>query len=343
MTVISNDTGVHLGSVGLGLGSVKGCVAMALISNHRFVELSQYQSALRAVHADAVVSGKGRFKARLTSVTFPRLWMQSGSENLPRVARLCIDPSRAPITFQSHSKQPPTVFSGKEVSPGDLIFFSRGESFVNRTAGLNDWSAMSLDPEALTDASHAITGRDLTTPRSTRVMRPAAALVTRLTDLHRRVMHMAVSVPERLAHPEVARAVEHEMVHLMVRCLADHSESEDLIGNDRPTVIIRKFHELAIANPLRPLHLAEVCAGIGVSERTLMRCCNDQLGLGPIRFLWLRRMGMVRAALARADAMLSSVTEIATAHGFWELGRFAVNYRRIYGESPSQTLARTSA
>jgi len=37
------------------------------------------------------------------------------------------------------------------------------------------------------------------------------------------------------------------------------------------------------------------------------------------------------------------VTAIATGCGFFELGRFAVEYRSLFGESPSVSLARTRA
>ncbi|WP_428664189.1 helix-turn-helix domain-containing protein [Reyranella sp.] len=316
---------------------------MAVSRTLTFAEPDQYQSALRAVEADVIVNGKGRFHARVTHVNFSRLWLQSGSDNLPRIARLANDPSRAPIFLQTHSSQAPIIIAGKEISPSDLIVFRNGETHINRSMGPSSWGAMSLDPEALADAGRVIAGRELTFPPNTYSTRPPPELLSRLTYLHRRAIQLAAEGPERLGHPEVARSLEHDMVHLMVRCIIDQSGSDDRIGNFRHKAIIQKFEELAVANPHRPLHLAEVCAATGATERTLLRCCHEQFGMGPIRFLWLRRMNMVRAALARADASSSNVTKVATAHGFWELGRFAVSYRRIYGESPSRTLARTSA
>ena len=62
--------------------------------------------------------------------------------------------------------------------------------------------------------------------------------------------------------------------------------------------------------------------------------------MGPIRYLTLRRMNLARAALLRADANKTNVTRVVTDHGFWELGRFSVAYRTLFGELPSETLRR---
>ncbi|MBR0831520.1 helix-turn-helix domain-containing protein [Bradyrhizobium manausense] len=62
--------------------------------------------------------------------------------------------------------------------------------------------------------------------------------------------------------------------------------------------------------------------------------------MGPIRYLALRRMRLARRAVVRSDPSRTTVTKIVSDHGFWELGRFSVAYRMLFGESPSCTLQR---
>jgi transcriptional regulator GlxA family with amidase domain len=101
-----------------------------------------------------------------------------------------------------------------------------------------------------------------------------------------------------------------------------------------------RFEKVLADHPNRPLQMRELCAPIGVAERTLRSCCVGFLGIGPSRYLLLRRLQAARIALRDADPATASVAEIAGGCGFTELGRFAGAYRTAFGESPSTTLRR---
>jgi transcriptional regulator GlxA family with amidase domain len=170
-------------------------------------------------------------------------------------------------------------------------------------------------------------------------VRPNPDLMSRLTRLHGTVGLIAKTSPTLLELPEVSRALEQQLVHLMVRCLTEGDSSKITAGGLRRDAIIARFEAFLEANPDTPLYLPEICAAVGAGERTLRIVCQEHLGMGPIRYLALRRMHLVRRALSRADSS-TTVTQIATDHGFWELGRFSVNYRTMFGETPSATLHR---
>jgi len=104
--------------------------------------------------------------------------------------------------------------------------------------------------------------------------------------------------------------------------------------------IVTRFKDFLAAKGYVPTSLGKICAAIGVPERKLRACCQEELGMSPFQHLWLRRMCLAREALQTADPSIRTVTEIATEYGFWELGRFSVNYRSLFGEPPSVTLRR---
>ncbi|QDT53080.1 transcriptional regulator EutR [Caulifigura coniformis] len=81
----------------------------------------------------------------------------------------------------------------------------------------------------------------------------------------------------------------------------------------------------------------EMAASAHVSERTLRRAFQDWFGISPARYSRLRKFHHAREALRVADPSESSVTEVLAECGIFEFGRFAGEYRRLFGELPSQT------
>jgi AraC-like DNA-binding protein len=93
------------------------------------------------------------------------------------------------------------------------------------------------------------------------------------------------------------------------------------------------------ANLGLPITIADIAHASGVSGRTLFKHFQDFRGMPPMRYLRLARLRKARQALQRAQGN-QGVTEIAINYGFSHMGRFAVEYRKHFGESPSDTLAR---
>jgi transcriptional regulator GlxA family with amidase domain len=103
--------------------------------------------------------------------------------------------------------------------------------------------------------------------------------------------------------------------------------------------IIAQFEEVARASLDKPVRLADLCRRIGVSPRALSRAFQAVGRTTPYRYIQSLRLDEVRQALL-SDTETGTVTDIATRFGFRELGRFAVQYRASFGESPSETRRR---
>ena len=75
------------------------------------------------------------------------------------------------------------------------------------------------------------------------------------------------------------------------------------------------------------------------SERTLHHVFRDIYDVSPKHFLKARRLFATRQLLLAAPSQ-RTISEIAMDLGFFDLGRFAHDYRLMFGELPSQTLGR---
>jgi transcriptional regulator GlxA family with amidase domain len=89
----------------------------------------------------------------------------------------------------------------------------------------------------------------------------------------------------------------------------------------------------------RPLQISEFSRLLSIEHRAITRAFRAVHGCSP--YVYLRNQRLIRARnkilLARKGA---TVKQIAVQFGFTEFGRFSVEYKNLFGESPSITLAR---
>jgi AraC-like DNA-binding protein len=164
--------------------------------------------------------------------------------------------------------------------------------------------------------------------------------MARLQRLHAAAGRLAEEAPEIIANPHAARGLEQALIEAIVGCFGHNDIREDSSAQRQHAIVMRRFRRVIEENSEQPLYIPEICKAIRVSERTLRTCCEEHLGMGPKRYLLLRRMHFARRALRRAAPETATITEIATRFGFWQLGRFAAEYSLLFGESPSATLRR---
>ena len=305
-----------------------------------FTDPDTYFAGIRNLQIDGVITKRGEFRAESTRIDLHRLWMHRFDESLPRIMRITPSGKRSVILFATDPDQPKMQVSGIETSQDQIPVFGLHWPYYLRSSAACGWGTMSLTPEDLAAASEAIIGRPVTPPSFPRWTSPPASVASRLLRLHEAAGHLAKTAPDILAKPEVARAIEEALVEAMILCLIEgHLDDVRNVHRHRATVM-RRLEEVLTSTPDRPLYMPQLCTTVGASYTTLRDCCQEYLGMSPKRYLWLRRMHLVRRVLRSADAEKTTVTEIATDYGFWELGRFAVAYRSLFGEPPSAALRR---
>lgn len=302
--------------------------------------MGDYQASFRAVFAEFTLTCRGVFGARQTRATLSRLDLLRARETLARVAYVAL-PMEA--IFVSFSADPglPLIWRGLTLEPDEVMLHSRGERLHQRTIAPSCWGLISLPPAALASFGKTLTGCALVAPERGKILRPSARDRKRLLRIHAEAAHLAETKPRTLSHPEVVRAMEQELVAVLITCLTNSEERVESATMRRAADIMALFEEMLANTPHQNWRLAELRTAAGVSDRTFRKYFAAFLGFSPDQYMRLRRLRLVRSAILSANGEGALIGDLARAGGFTEIGRFAVLYRSTFGETPSATLRRS--
>lgn len=171
--------------------------------------------------------------------------------------------------------------------------------------------------------------------RSSKTIGPANAGA--MADFLQRVHACGRDTPEHLMIPSNLRQLEEEFYGLLIETLrlARGPEVHALCPNRER--IVRRFSAFLNASPESALSIADICEEIGVTRRTLQNATQEVFGIAPQHYLKAIRLNAFRRALKVRQPQDESIGDVAARWGFWHLSQLAQDYRKLFGELPSQT------
>ena len=139
-----------------------------------------------------------------------------------------------------------------------------------------------------------------------------------------------------------ADGLERALRSLFLDCLEERRPADKRRENAAANRQVRRVEDWLDAHFTDPVSVNDLAEIAGVSVRSLQAAFRSARECTPMQALLNRRLAAARERLS-APCPSTTVTSVATECGFFHLGRFARDYRRTFGETPSATLARARA
>jgi AraC-like DNA-binding protein len=307
----------------------------------RFDEPEELVAAVPGVSFRAVPSRAGPFNAAFTTFGLGDVVFQTG-ECSPFLALATAGPETTAVQLPFEGLET-FILNGRAMPPHAVGLYG-ADGTLERASQRPTRHAVLLLP---LDRAEAL----LSLPSASPLLRAAGRgmfqadphVWERAVDLARAATATAVADPATFDAEEARRSLRASLLHTAHELIAGPEDGEVpriIRASPARRRVVLAADEYLAANPARPIYTEDLCAALGVSAARLAEAFRATFGISPHRFLKLRRLAMVRASLRSREGPTPLVKSAALSHGFWHLGQFAHDYRAMYGEAPSDTLAR---
>jgi AraC family ethanolamine operon transcriptional activator len=281
----------------------------------------------------------GQFEGRFMDIRFRgiQLFREVTNQSVHE-AGLMRDGDRVlgvPVAMQGQG-----YFCGRPISPDAIMTMRGGDELDFRAPEHFDIVAVSVPVDVLTRYTRDVEHRDIEQElQNVPLLQATKAHVDEFRGFLLTVLESVSRTPAMLQYAAMQKGLEHALLSSVVKAVgrADDAARSTTSPTARHAIVSRA-QEYMREHVEEPLTVEDLCRVLGVSRRTLQYSFQEVLQLNPVSYLRAMRLNGVRRMLKSANPERQSVQDIAARWGFWHLSHFANDYRRMFGELPSETL-----
>jgi len=280
--------------------------------------------------------GAGDLEIRVRNRTGPRFCVDGGDYGCAVYAQGALHPGALTINL-APMRRGEVFLNGRPLPPHALQVYAEGASLDYVTTHAASWRTVTVTREQL--QAHAVgrLGRELAIPAAgCAQFEPDPALTRQVLEQ----IETGYTLAECDGDTETRMFCDLALLDALTEALAHAPSTPEPRGARTRRRIMEVVESVARQGAqsaeVDAAALSRLCAA---SERLVEHAMRQGVGMPPKRWLTMARFNRVYVELAD-PGNTRSVTDTALHWGFNHLGRFASNYRAVFGESPSDTVAR---
>lgn len=232
-------------------------------------------------------------------------------------------------------------FCGRPITSDAIMTMGGGDALAFTAPEHFDVVAVSIPSQELAQYARDIEHRDIERALHNRpVIHASRECVNEFRGFLLTALESVSRTPAMLKYAAMQKGLEQALLSSVVKAVGG---DEGMAGRTTSSPshrhkLVARAQDHMREHVEEPLTVEDLCRALKVSRRTLQYSFQEILQLNPVSYLRAMRLNGVRRMLKSTGPQRQSVQDIAARWGFWHLSHFANDYRRMFGELPSETL-----
>ncbi len=261
----------------------------------------------------------------------PHIQFGSTSYNAPFLVQGVCPKKSVVITY--NRTEGVVNYRNHRLQPGELLVMTRDEEMDLVISQRNTTFTIAIDEDFFQESFFAYYGVAFgeASRRKTLLLNPKEELA--FLRFIQSWLHYFVEYEATKKHMLDYAKIETQIIHALFSFII-----VDDASLRKENAILKRAREMLHGSLDHDLKLTDTARELGVSQRTLQYTFRHNLGMTPKMYLQLLRLHKVREELKAANPVTTKVSDVALKYAFFHLGHFASEYRKLFGESPVETL-----
>lgn len=128
----------------------------------------------------------------------------------------------------------------------------------------------------------------------------------------------------------------HKLPELLLKAIVNVADQLPKKISTPQQILLSKILVYIQKNLNRKVNTLEICEYFKISERNLRSIFGEIIGISPIKYIKIIKLNKARKDILNTKGNIE-INLIANKWGFHHSGQFAIDYKKLFGELPSET------